>query len=58
MGVEIAYSCLIVAHKTPYKGYERKTNALLIAFIGYVNDLKFRDKAVAVWCIRRRYVLN
>jgi hypothetical protein len=24
--------------KTPYKRYEGKTDALLIAFIGYVND--------------------
>jgi hypothetical protein len=33
------YSCLNVTHKTPYKRYEVKTNDLLIAFIGYVNDL-------------------
>ena len=33
------YSCLNVTHKKPYKGYEGKTNDLLIAFIGYVNDL-------------------
>jgi len=33
------YSCLNVAHKKPYKRYEGKTNNLLIAFIGYVNDL-------------------
>jgi hypothetical protein len=26
-------------HKKPYKRYEVKTNDLLIAFIGYVNDL-------------------
>jgi len=26
-------------HKKPYKRYEGKTNDLLIAFIGYVNDL-------------------
>ena len=26
-------------HKRPYKRYEGKTNDLLIAFIGYVNDL-------------------
>ena len=32
------YSCLNVMHKTPSK-YEGKTNDLLIAFIGYVNDL-------------------
>ena len=25
-------------HKKPYKRYEGKTNDLLIAFIGYVND--------------------
>ena len=30
---------LNVMHKTPYKRYEGKTNDLLIAFIGYVNDL-------------------
>jgi short-subunit dehydrogenase involved in D-alanine esterification of teichoic acids len=30
---------LNVTHKTPYKRYEGKTNDLLIAFIGYVNDL-------------------
>ena len=32
-------SCLNVMHKKPYKRYEGKTNDLLIAFIGYVNDL-------------------
>ena len=26
-------------HKKPYKRYEGKTNDVLIAFIGYVNDL-------------------
>jgi len=30
---------LNVTHKKPYKRYERKTNDLFIAFIGYVNDL-------------------
>ena len=29
-----------VTHKKPYKRYEGKTNDLLIAFIGYVSDLK------------------
>ena len=33
------YSCLNVTHKKLYKRYEWKTNDLLIAFIGYVNDL-------------------
>jgi len=33
------YSCLNVTHKTPYKRYEGKTNDVLIAFIGCVNDL-------------------
>ena len=33
------YSCLNVTHKKPYKRYVGKTNDLLIAFIGYVNDL-------------------
>jgi hypothetical protein len=33
------YSCLNFTHKTPYKRYEGKTKDLLIAFIGYVNDL-------------------
>jgi hypothetical protein len=33
------YSCLNVTHKKPYKKYEGKTNDLLIAFTGYVNDL-------------------
>ena len=28
-----------VTHKKPYKRYEEETNDLLIAFIGYVNDL-------------------
>jgi hypothetical protein len=28
-----------VAHKKPYKRYEGKTNDILIAFIGSVNDL-------------------
>jgi hypothetical protein len=30
---------LKVTHKKPYKRYDGKTNDLLIAFIGYVNDL-------------------
>jgi hypothetical protein len=30
---------LNVTHKTPYKSCEGKTNDLLIAFIGYVNDV-------------------
>jgi len=30
---------LNVRHKKPYKRYDGKTNNLLIAFIGYVNDL-------------------
>ena len=33
------YSCLNVTHRKPYKRYEGKTNGILIAFIGYVNDL-------------------
>ena len=33
------YSCLNVTHKKPYERYEGKTNDVLIAFIGYVNDL-------------------
>jgi hypothetical protein len=33
------YSCLNVKRKKPYKRYEGKANYLLIAFIGYVNDL-------------------
>ena len=33
------YSCLNVTHNKPYKRYEGKTNDVLIAFIGYVNDL-------------------
>ena len=33
------YSCLNVMHKKSYKRYEGKTNDVLIAFIGYVNDL-------------------
>ena len=28
-----------VTHKKPYKRYEGRTNELLVAFIGYVNDL-------------------
>jgi len=30
---------LNVTHKKPYKRYEGNTNDLLIAFIGYVNDV-------------------
>jgi uncharacterized protein YegL len=30
---------LNVTHKTPYRRHEEKTNDLLVAFIGYVNDL-------------------
>ena len=33
------YGCLNVMHKKPYKQYEGKRNDVLIAFIGYVNDL-------------------
>jgi hypothetical protein len=33
------YSCLNFTYKKPYKSYQGKTNALLTAFIGYVNDL-------------------
>jgi len=33
------YRCLNVMHKKPYKRYEGKINDVLIAFIGYVNDL-------------------
>ena len=33
------YSCLNVTHEKPYKTYEGKKNYVLIAFIGYVNDL-------------------
>ena len=33
------YSCLNVTHKNPCKRYEGKKNDVLIAFIGYVNDL-------------------
>jgi hypothetical protein len=33
------YSCLNVTHKKPYKIYEGKTDDLLMAFIGYVNEL-------------------
>ena len=33
------YICLNVTHKKPYKRYEGKTNDVLIAFFGYVNDL-------------------
>jgi hypothetical protein len=31
--------CLNVTLKKPYKRYDGKTNDVLIAFIGYVNDL-------------------
>jgi len=34
------YSCLNVPYKKPYKRYAGKTNDVLIAFIGYVNDLQ------------------
>jgi hypothetical protein len=33
------YSCLNVTHRKPNKRCEGKTNDVLIAFIGYVNDL-------------------
>jgi len=42
------YNCLNVTHKKPYKKYKEKTNDVLIAFIGYVNDLnklqQFKNK--------------
>ena len=38
-----------VTHKKHYKRYEGKTNDLLIAFIGYVNDLnKLQQLKVSV----------
>ena len=38
-----------VTHKKPYKRYEGKTNDVLIAFIGYVNDLnKLQQFTVSV----------
>jgi hypothetical protein len=41
MSVEIRLCvvCLNVTLKKPYKTYEGKTNDVLIAFIGYVNDV-------------------
>ena len=33
------YSCLNITHKKRYKRYEGKTNDVLIAYIGYVNDI-------------------
>ena len=33
------FSCVNVTHKKPYKRYEGKANGVLIAFIGYINDL-------------------
>ena len=44
------YSWLNVTHTKPYKRrYEGKTNGLLIAFIGYVNDLnKLRQFKVSL----------
>jgi len=45
----VKYSCLNVTHKKPYKRYEGKTNDVLIAFIGYVNDLnKFQQFKISV----------
>jgi len=35
----VRYSCLNVTHKKPCRRYEGKTDDVLIAFIGYVNDL-------------------
>ena len=32
------YTFLNVMHKKPYKKYEGKTNDVLVAFIGYLND--------------------
>jgi len=29
----------MLTHKKPYKRYEGKTNDILIAFVGYVNDV-------------------
>jgi len=43
------YSCLNVTYKEPYKMYEGKRNDVLIAFIGYVNDLnKLQQFTVSV----------
>ena len=47
-----------VTHKKPYRRYEGKTNGVLIAFIGYVNDLnklqQFKVKKVNVNFFRYR----
>ena len=37
--IYIYCGCLNVTHKKPCKKYEEKTNDLLIAFMGYVNEL-------------------
>jgi hypothetical protein len=49
------YSCMNVTHKEPYKRYEGKTNNVLIAFIGYVNDLnKLQQFKVSVQKFHQR----
>jgi hypothetical protein len=43
------YSCLNVTHTKSYKRYDGKTNGLLIAFIGYINNLnKLKQIKVSV----------
>jgi hypothetical protein len=50
---------LNVIHKKPYKSYETKKNYVLIAFIGYVNDLnKLQQFKVSVQKSRHRLQCN
>jgi len=47
---------LNVTHKKPYERYEGKDNDVLIAFIGYVNDLnKLKQFKVSVQKFKCRY---
>ena len=53
------YSCLNVTHKEPYKKYEGKTNDVLIAFIGFVNDLnKLQQFKLSVQKSHHRHQCN
>ena len=51
----LKYRCMNVTHNKSYKRYEGKTNDVLIALIGYVNDLnKLQQFKVSVQKSRHR----
>jgi len=51
-------SCLNVTHQKPYKRYEGKKNDVLIAFTGYVNNLKLQQFKLSVQKFHHRLQRN